>query len=121
MKAPVHLGVLLSGGGRTLQNLMDRITDASLNARIEVVVSSDPAAPGLERAHRAGIATAVVARKPFRDAEAHSRAITEVLERYPIDLVIMAGFLHLYLFPDRPQTLTLFQQLRAGRLQKLRF
>jgi len=29
--------------------------------------------------------------------------------------------LHLYLFPDRPRTLTLFQQLRAGRLQKLRF
>ena len=29
--------------------------------------------------------------------------------------------LRLYLFPDRPRTLTLFQQLRAGRLQKLRF
>jgi DNA invertase Pin-like site-specific DNA recombinase len=29
--------------------------------------------------------------------------------------------LHLYLFPDRPQTLTLFKQLRAGKLQKLRF
>jgi DNA invertase Pin-like site-specific DNA recombinase len=27
----------------------------------------------------------------------------------------------LYLFPDRPQTLALFRQLRAGRLQKLRF
>jgi hypothetical protein len=27
----------------------------------------------------------------------------------------------LYLFPDRPQTITLFKQLRAGKLQKLRF
>jgi DNA invertase Pin-like site-specific DNA recombinase len=27
----------------------------------------------------------------------------------------------LYLFPDRPKTMTLFQQLRAGELQKLRF
>jgi hypothetical protein len=28
---------------------------------------------------------------------------------------------HLYLFPDRPKTITLFQQLQAGTLQKLRF
>jgi hypothetical protein len=28
---------------------------------------------------------------------------------------------NLYLFPDEPRTITLFKQLRAGRLQKLRF
>jgi DNA invertase Pin-like site-specific DNA recombinase len=28
---------------------------------------------------------------------------------------------HLYLFPDQPETITLFKQLRAGRLQMLRF
>jgi hypothetical protein len=28
---------------------------------------------------------------------------------------------NLFLFPDKPRTLTLFQQLRAGKLQKLRF
>ena len=27
----------------------------------------------------------------------------------------------LYLFPDRPRTIALFKQLRAGKLQKLRF
>ena len=27
----------------------------------------------------------------------------------------------LFLFPDRPRTLTLFKQLRAGKLQNLRF
>jgi hypothetical protein len=28
---------------------------------------------------------------------------------------------HLYLFPDQPKTMTLFKQLRAGKLQKLRY
>src|SRR5262249_22979014 len=28
---------------------------------------------------------------------------------------------HLYLFPDQPKTITLFKQLRAGKLQQLRF
>ncbi|HXX94062.1 MAG TPA: phosphoribosylglycinamide formyltransferase [Planctomycetota bacterium] len=101
MNAPVHLGILLSGSGRTLQNLVDRIADGSLNARIEIVVSSDPEAFGLERARKAGIPTAIVARKAFRDAEHHSREVTRALEAHPIDLVIMAGYLHLYLFPQK--------------------
>ena len=101
MNAPVHLGVLLSGSGRTLQNLIDRIADGSLHAKIEIVVSSDPEAYGLQRAAKAGIPTATVARRPFVDAQGHSRAVTEALERYPIDLVIMAGYLHLYLLPQK--------------------
>ena len=28
---------------------------------------------------------------------------------------------NLYLFPDRPRTVTLFKQLQAGKLQHLRF
>jgi len=101
MNAPVHLGVLLSGSGRTLQNLIDRIADGSLRAKIEVVVSSDPKAFGLERAAKAGIPTVTVARKPFRDAQGHSKAVTEALERFPVDLVVMAGYLHLYLLPQK--------------------
>jgi hypothetical protein len=37
-----------------------------------------------------------------------------------IQMSLHPGF-RLYLFPDHPRTLTLFQRLRAGRLQKLRF
>lgn len=101
MKLPVRLGVLLSGSGRTLQNLIDRIADGSLPARIETVVSSDPGAFGLERARRAGIPAAAVDRKAFRDAESFSREVTKALEARPFDLVVMAGFIHLYLFPER--------------------
>ena len=101
MNAPVHLGVLLSGSGRTLQNLIDRIAAGTLDARIEVVVSSNPEAFGLERARKAGIPAAIVARKPFRDPESHSRAVTEALEQRPLDLVILAGYIHLYLFPQK--------------------
>lgn len=101
MKVPVRLGVLLSGSGRTLQNLIDRIADGSLRAKIEVVISSDPKAFGLERARKAGIPDVVVARKPFKDAESYSRAMTEALERHPVDLIILAGFIHLYLFPAK--------------------
>ncbi len=99
MKVPLHLGVLLSGGGRTLQNLLDRIEEGSLPARVEVVVSSHPGAGGLERARRRGIPAEVVDYRAHPDAESFSRALTETLRRHPIDLVVMAGFVRKYLFP----------------------
>ncbi len=96
----VRLAVLLSGGGRTLQNLIDRIAEGSLAARIEVVISSDPAASGLDRARKAGLPAVAVDRKSHRDAGSFSRAVTEALGRHAFDLVLLAGFVHLYLFPE---------------------
>jgi len=101
MKNPVRLGVLLSGGGRTLQNLIDRIEDGSLPARIEVVLSSHPGVKGLERAQAKKIPAVTVDYKQFDDAKTFSQAVTRELDRHPIDLVIMAGFIRRYLFPSK--------------------
>jgi phosphoribosylglycinamide formyltransferase-1 len=95
------LAVLLSGGGRTLQNLLDEIAAGRLDAAVEVVVASNSTAYGLERAKQGGIATAVVRRRDFETLEAFSHAITAVLDRYEIDLVIGAGFTQRYLFPPK--------------------
>jgi phosphoribosylglycinamide formyltransferase-1 len=101
MKNPVRLGVLLSGGGRTLQNLIDRIEDGSLPARIEVVLSSHPGVKGLERARNHRLPAVTVDYKAHPDAAAFSQAVTQELDRYPIDLVIMAGFIRRYLYPPQ--------------------
>jgi phosphoribosylglycinamide formyltransferase-1 len=95
------LAVLLSGGGRTLQNLLDEIAAGRLDATVQVVVASNSTALGLERAKQAGIDTAVVRRREFETLEAFSDAITAVLDRYEIDLVIGAGFTQRYLFPPK--------------------
>lgn len=101
MKHPVRLGVLLSGGGRTLQNLIDRIDDGSLPARIEVVISSHPGVKGLERARERKIPAVALDYKGFPDARAFSDAVTRELDRHPVDLVVMAGFIRKYLFPKK--------------------
>ena len=67
--------VLLSGGGTTLQNLLDRMADGRLAAKVVLVVSSKADAFGLERARRAGIATVVVNRKEAGSLEAFSQRI----------------------------------------------
>jgi phosphoribosylglycinamide formyltransferase 1 len=97
----IKLGVLLSGSGRTLQNFLDRITEGTLPAEVAVVIGSKPGIKGLERAEKAGIDHFVVHYKDYPDAEAHSEAINQQLDRYEVDLICLAGYMHLYHFPDK--------------------
>jgi len=97
----VNLAVLLSGGGRTLQNFIDEIGAGRLDARVQAVVSSNPDAGGVEKARAAGIPAHVVDRSEFGDDESFSQQITSRLSRYEIDIVVLAGFLRRYLFPER--------------------
>jgi phosphoribosylglycinamide formyltransferase 1 len=91
--AHVRLGVMLSGSGTTLQNLLEKIGTGSLDAKIVVVVSSRADAFGLERARQAGIAAVAVPRKDFTDTTAFNDALHAVLAVHDVDLVVLAGFL----------------------------
>lgn len=94
------LAVLLSGGGTTLQNLIDRIDEGELDARVVVVVSSRSDAYGLVRARNHNIPAHVVASKEYKkDWQRMSDKVNEVLEAYAPDLIVMAGFMCRYLFP----------------------
>jgi phosphoribosylglycinamide formyltransferase-1 len=100
MQHPPRLAVLLSAGGTTLQNLLDRIADGRLPAQVVQVVSSRDDAYGLVRAQHAGIPTAVVERKECASREEFSQQIFELCRGAQADLVCMAGFLQLLLVPD---------------------
>jgi len=95
----LKLAVLVSGTGRTLQNFIDLIGRGELPAKICVVVSSDPRAQGVERARKAGIPTVVLNRAKFSSDSAFSAAVTAAVRPHQVDYVLLAGFLHLYLFP----------------------
>ncbi len=96
MAEPVRLAVLISGGGTTLQNFIDRIADGSLAARVAVVVSSRREAYGLERARHAGIPAVTIARKEFESEDRFNDALHAELDRHQFDLIVLAGFLSLF-------------------------
>jgi phosphoribosylglycinamide formyltransferase 1 len=99
-KEPIRLAVLLSGGGTTLQNLLDRITDGRLRARVVQVVSNRADAFGLERARAAGVPAAVVDRKECGTREEFSARIFDLCRAAGADLVCLGGFLQLLVVPD---------------------
>src|SRR5207253_10404741 len=91
--------VVLTGTGTTLQNLIDRIADRRLAARIVQVVSSRADAFGVQRAERAGLPVEVVARKSFPDLAGFSRRVFDLCRARRADLVCLAGFLQLLEIP----------------------
>jgi phosphoribosylglycinamide formyltransferase 1 len=92
----LNLAVLLSGSGRSLENLQRAIAEDRLSARIAVVISSKAEAYGLERARQYGLDAVAVPRQAYQTVEAFNAAINAVLAHYTIDLVVLAGFLSLY-------------------------
>jgi phosphoribosylglycinamide formyltransferase 1 len=100
MSQPIRLAVLVSGSGTTLQNLIDRIADGRLVARIVQVVTSKPHAFAIERARRAGLSVAVVERKAFVTVEEFSAAVFAQCRAARAGLVCLGGFLHLLHIPD---------------------
>jgi formyltetrahydrofolate-dependent phosphoribosylglycinamide formyltransferase len=96
MTVPLRLGVLLSGSGTTLQNLLDQTRDGRLSgALVACVVSSRPDALGLERARQAGVPALVVEKKACSSREEFSERILGHCRAAGVGLVCMAGFLQL--------------------------
>lgn len=96
---PLVVAVLLSGSGRTLENLLASIAAGTLAVKIAVVMSSVPAVRGLEIAAAAGVPTRVIRRRDFDDDAVYSDAIYAALAPYAPSLILLAGFLRRLLVP----------------------
>ena len=104
----IRIAVLVSGGGTNLQALIDAQACGRLRSGVlAVVIASKPGAYALERAKAAGIATETVERAAFSTQEAYEESLLGVLEAYSIDLIVLAGFMHILSarfvsrYPDR--------------------
>lgn len=96
----IRLAVLISGGGRSLVNMIEHIKAGKLSARIELVISSRPDASGLEKAASAGIPTVVISSKG-KTRDEFSAEITAALDKVNPDLICLAGFMCFYHIPPQ--------------------
>ena len=104
-KKPIRLGVLISGGGTTLINILKYIKQGRLNAEVAVVISSRSNVAGVEKARKAGLDVKIIRKKDYLDIDEFSKRIEEELVAANVDLVIQAGWLCLWKIPARWQGL----------------
>jgi formyltetrahydrofolate-dependent phosphoribosylglycinamide formyltransferase len=89
-----NISVLVSGNGSNLQALMDGIAGgAAPNARVGLVLSSNPDAFALERASKAGVKTAVADAATFPGEAERAAEILRLLAAAETDLVVLAGYM----------------------------
>ncbi|MCC7168876.1 MAG: phosphoribosylglycinamide formyltransferase [Planctomycetes bacterium] len=95
-----RLAVFVSGGGRSLENLVVRERDGRLHAHVAHVVSSSAHAGAIGRCAKLGVPSSVLRRRDHASDAEFENALYALLERERIDLVVLAGYLaH---FPLRP-------------------
>jgi phosphoribosylglycinamide formyltransferase-1 len=87
------IGVLASGEGTNLQALIDD------GLPIVAVASNRPGARALGRAEAAGIPAAVFDAADFESREARDSAMADWLEARGVQLVVCAGYMHLFRTP----------------------
>ena len=97
---PLALAVLISGGGTTLSNLLQRIEAGSLSAEVKLVISSTGKAGGLRFAAESSIPSLVAHPRDHASPEAYSDAIFAPCREAGVELVVMGGFLKHVLIPQ---------------------
>ncbi|HXP48267.1 MAG TPA: phosphoribosylglycinamide formyltransferase [Terriglobales bacterium] len=90
-----NIGILLSGRGSNFVAIADNIDAGRIpGARIAVVISNRPDAPGIETARRRGLETRVILSKG-KQREEHDREVVAVLKEKRVELVCLAGYMRL--------------------------
>ena len=101
MAAPLPIAVLISGGGTTLKNLIEKIREGTLLVEIRLVISSNPDARGLQFAAEENIPSVVAEKSKAGSAQAYSDAIFGPCRSAGVKYVAMGGFLkHVLIPPD---------------------
>jgi len=98
---PIRLGVLISGGGTTLMNILEYIKQGRLNAEVAVVISSRSTVAGVEKAKSAGLDVKIIRKKDHPDIDEFSKRIEEELVSANVDLVVQGGWLCLWKIPQK--------------------
>lgn len=91
-----RIAVLVSGGGTNLQALIDAKAAGKIpEGEFAAVVASSPDAYALQRAEKAGIPTYVINRKDYSSNQELTIALTALLQKQKIDLIVLAGFMYI--------------------------
>lgn len=93
------LVILISGRGSNMVAIAKACQIGKINAKIKLVVSNRPNAPGLLAAKNLGLPTAIVDHKKFDSSDAFDKKLGQLLKCHSPDWIVLAGFMRI-LTPD---------------------
>ena len=91
----MRLGVLASGSGSNLQDILDGCAKGAIPAEVAVVICNVPGARALERARASGVPALLLDHRQHRTRDDYDRELLTALRKHGVDLVCLAGFMRL--------------------------
>ena len=92
-----RVAILISGRGSNMAALIEAARAPDFPAEITVVISNKADAAGLAKAREAGIATEIIASKPFgKDRAAFETALQAAIDARGVEFICLAGFMRLF-------------------------
>ncbi len=95
MNSQKSIVILISGRGSNMESLLAAVAAGTLPVRVAAVLSNRPDAAGLRSAAAQGVPTRVVDHKQFADRVAFDAAMSEAIDAFAPDLVVLAGFMRI--------------------------
>lgn len=90
-----NLAIFISGRGSNMAALIEAAASPDYPAKISLVISNNPDAPGLKIAEDANIPTAIIDHRAYDNKQSFETALQTCLSQYRIDLICLAGFMRL--------------------------
>lgn len=88
-----RLSVWVSGSGSNLERIIQACQEREIPASVVLVVSDRPGILALQRAAKHSISSEVVSPKNYDSEGAYALALLELLKKYQVDLICLAGYL----------------------------
>ena len=91
----MKIGILISGNGSNMIKLIESFQN-NKNASINIVISNNPDAKGIEFAKSKNIKTKIINHKEFTEREDFDNQVNNVLIENKIDFLCNAGFMRIH-------------------------
>ena len=89
------IAVLISGNGSNLEALIDACKKNVINGSVDIIISNNPDAYGIQRAKNHSINYKIIDNNRFETREDFDRALVDELKDSNPDLIVLAGFMRI--------------------------
>ena len=87
------IGVMASGGGSNFKAIIERIGEGDLEAQCKFLITNNGMCGAVEHAKEYGIPVYHISGKTHPEQAAYEAALLDVLDKYDVDLLILAGYM----------------------------
>ncbi len=89
----LNLGILISGRGSNMLNLVNASQRGLIKSKVKIVISNNKNSIGIDKAKRKNIKTKIINQKDYESKKDFENALTNTLKNQNVDLVCLAGFM----------------------------